>query len=165
MLKKKVIEPSQSPWCSPIVLVKKKDGSTRFCVDFRQVNAVTRKDAQPLPRIDDTLDVLGSAKWFSSLDLASGYWQVEVCPEDWEKTAFVTPYGLFQFRVMPFGLINAPATFQRLMEEVLSGLHWTTWLVYLDDILIFSATVEDHLVRLRDVLDRLKNAGLKIKPR
>eukprot|EP00731_Ephydatia_muelleri_P004061 Em0002g237a len=164
MLEKKVIEPSQSPWCSPIVLVKKKDGSTRFCVDFRQVNAVTRKDAQPLPRIDDTLDVLGSAKWFSSLDLASGYWQVEVCPEDREKTAFVTPYGLFQFRVMPFGLTNAPATFQRLMEEVLSGLHWTTCLVYLDDILIFSATVEDHLVRLRDVLDRLKNAGLKIKP-
>eukprot|EP00731_Ephydatia_muelleri_P011498 Em0006g392a len=147
-----------------LLLVKKKDGSTRFCVDFRQVNAVTRKDAQPLPRIDDTLDVLGSAKWFSSLDLASGYWQVEVCPEDREKTAFVTPYGLFQFRVMPFGLTNAPATFQRLMEEVLSGLHWTTCLVYLDDILIFSATIEDHLVRLRDVLDRLKNAGLKIKP-
>ncbi|KAL5516149.1 hypothetical protein EMCRGX_G001420 [Ephydatia muelleri] len=164
MLEKKVIEPSQSPWCSPIVLVKKKDGSTRFCVDFRQVNAVTRKDAQPLPWIDDTLDVLGSAKWFSSLDLASGYWQVEVCPEDREKTAFVTPYGLFQFRVMPFGLTNAPATFQRLMEEVLSGLHWTTCLVYLNDILIFSATIEDHLVRLRDVLDRLKNAGLKIKP-
>eukprot|EP00731_Ephydatia_muelleri_P013103 Em0007g413a len=110
------------------------------------------------------LHVLGSAKWFSSLDLASGYWQVEVCPEDQEKTVFVTPYGLFQFRVMPFGLTNAPATFQRLMEKVLSGLHWTTCLVYLDDILIFSATVEDHLVRLRDVLDRLKNAGLKIKP-
>lgn len=112
----------------------------------------------------DTLDVLGSARWFSSLDLASGYWQVEVCPEDREKTAFVTPYGLFQFRVMLFGFTNAPATLQHLMEQVLSGLHWATCLVYLDDILIFSATIEDHLERLHDVLDRLKNAGLKIKP-
>lgn len=112
----------------------------------------------------DTLDVLGSARWFSSLDVASGYWQVEVCPEDREKTAFVTPYGLFQFRVMLFGFTNAPATLQHLMEQVLSGLHWATCLVYLDDILIFSATIEDHLERLHDVLDRLKNAGLKIKP-
>ena len=113
-----MIECSQSPWSSPIVLVKKKDGSTRFCVDFWKVNAVTRKDVQPLPRIDDTLDVLGSARWFSTLDLASGYWQVEVSPEDREKTAFVTPYGLFQFCVMSFGLTNAPATFQRLMERI-----------------------------------------------
>ena len=110
------------------------------------------------------LDILGSARWFSTLDLASGYWQVEVSPGDREKTVFVTPYGLFHFHVMPFGLTNAPATFQRLIEQILSGLHWTTCLVYIDDILIFSATVEDHLERLRDVLNRLKNAGLKIKP-
>ena len=164
MLERQVIEPSQGSWSSPVVLVKKKDGSTRFCVDFRQFNAVTKKDAQPLPRIDETLDVLGSARWFSCLDLTSGYWQVEVAPEDCEKTAFVTPYGLFQFRVMPFGLTNAPATFQRLMERVLAGLHWTTCLIYLDDILIFSATVQQHFTRLREIFDRLKQAGLKIKP-
>ena len=162
MLKKEVIECCQSPWSSPIVLVKKKD---HFCVDLWKVNAVrVRKDAQPLPRIDDTLDILGSARWFSTLDLASGYWQVEVSPEDREKTVFVNPYGLFHFHVMPFGLTNAPATFQRLIEQILSGLHWTTCLVYIDDILIFSATVEGHLERLCDVLNRLKNAGLKIKP-
>eukprot|EP00731_Ephydatia_muelleri_P022232 Em0014g823a len=164
MLERQVIEPSQGSWSSPVVLVKKKDGSKRFCVDFRQLNAVTKKDAQPLPRIDETLDVLGSARWFSCLDLTSGYWQVEVAPEDREKTAFVTPYGLFQFRVMPFGLTNAPATFQRLMERVLAGLHWTTCLIYLDDILIFSATVQQHFTRLREIFDRLKQAGLKIKP-
>eukprot|EP00731_Ephydatia_muelleri_P032903 Em0024g447a len=144
--------------------VAEEDGSTRFCVDFRQLNAVTKKDAQPLPRIDETLDVLGSAQWFTCLDLTSGYWQVEVAPEDHEKTAFVTPYGLFQFRVMPFGLTNAPATFQRLMERVLAGLHWTTCLIYLDDILILSATVQQHFTRLREIFDRLKQAGLKIKP-
>ncbi len=164
MLSKGIIEPAHGPWASPIVLVRKKDGSTRFCVDFRKVNEVTRKDAQPLPRIDDTIDALEGAKWFSTLDLASGYWQVEVDPRDREKTAFPTPYGLYQFRVMPFGLCNAPGTFQRLMEQVLTGLHWTSCLVYLDDIIIFSKTIEDHLGRLRDVFSRLRAAGLKVKP-
>ena len=100
-------------------------------MDFRRLNAVTKKDAQPLPRIDETQDVLGSARWFSCLDLTSGYWQVEVAPEDREKTAFVTPYGLFQFRVMPFGLTNAPATFQCLMERVLAtGPHvLSSWIM------------------------------------
>ena len=122
------------------------------------------KDAHPLPRIDDTLDTLGQAKWFSTFDLVSGYWQVEVAPEDCEKTAFATPDGLFHSKVMPFGLSNAPATFQHLMEKVLSGLHWSTWLVYLDNIIIFSRTIEEHLERLAEVLGRLCDAGLKLKP-
>eukprot|EP00731_Ephydatia_muelleri_P030185 Em0021g708a len=165
MLSQGIIEPSCGPWASPIVLAKKKDGTTRFCVDFRRLNDCTRKDAQPLPRIDDTLDALGGAQYFSTLDLASGYWQVEVDSRDREKTAFVTPFGLFQFRVMPFGLCNAPATFQRLMERVLAGLHWMTCLVYLDDIIIFSRSVETHVKQLKEVLERLKIAGLKIRPK
>eukprot|EP00731_Ephydatia_muelleri_P028382 Em0020g26a len=147
---KEVVALQKGSWSSPAVLVKKKDGSTRFCVDFRQLNAVTKKDAQPLPRIDETLDVLGSARWFSCLDLTSGYWQVEVAPED--------------LPCQPFGLTNAPATFQCLMERVLAGLHWTKCLIYLDDILIFSATVQQHFTRLREIFARLKQAGLKIKP-
>jgi hypothetical protein len=164
MLSKGIIEPSTSAWSSPVVLVKKRDGSARFCIDFRKVNVVTIKHAQPLPRIDDTLDSLGNASYFSTLDLASGYWQVEVDPSDWEKTAFVTPFGLHQFCFMPFGLSIAPATFQRLMEQVLAGLHWSTCLIYLDDIIMFSRTVAEHLGQLRDVFTRLKNAGLKLKP-
>ena len=129
MLANDVIQPSNSPWASPIVLVTKSDGSMRFCVDYRKLNAATRKDAYPLPRIDDTLDNLRNSKWFSTLDLTSGYWQVEVNPEDRCKTAFCTSEGLFEFQVMPFGLCNAPATFQRLMDLVLSGLQWVSCLV------------------------------------
>ena len=141
------------------MLVRKKDGSTRFCVDSRKVNNLTKKDAHLLPRIDDTL---GKVKWLSTLDLASDYWQVEVHvnPDDKSKTAFSTPFGLFQFRVMTFGLCNAPATFQWLM--VLRGLHWTTCLVYLDDI-IFSETIGEHLQHLAEVFSHLRDANLKIK--
>ena len=166
MLSRDIVEPSQGPWSSPIVLLKKKDGSTRFCIDLRKVNDLTRKDAQPLPRIDDTLDTMGEACYFSILDLAraSGYWQVALDPNDKEKTAYATLFGLYQFRVMPFGLCNAPATFQRLMEQVLAGLHWTCCLVYLDDIIVFSRSVPDHLSKLREVFSQLKGAGLKVKP-
>ncbi|KRY45626.1 Transposon Ty3-G Gag-Pol polyprotein [Trichinella britovi] len=141
----------------------KKDGSPRFCVDYRRLNAVTRVDAQPIPRIDDTLDALAGAKWYSTLDLASGYWQVEVAERDREKTALSTPLGLFQFRVMPFGLCNALATFQRLMQKALRRLKWKTCLVYLDDIIVFGKTEEAHLERLEGVLSRLQSVGLKIK--
>ena len=131
MLKKGIISPSKSPWASPIVLVAKKDGSTRFYIDYRKVNSATHKDACPLSRIDDTLDTLVGSIWFSTIDLKSGYWQVEVAPEHREKTAFCTQEGLFEFNVMPFGLCNAPATFQRLMDCVLAGLQWSNCLVTL----------------------------------
>ena len=148
MLEQKVIEPSSSPWASPIVLVQKKDGGVRFCVDYRKLNRITKLDEFPLPRIDDTLDRLAGACYFSTLDLASGYWQVEMDSPSKEKTAFTTYSGLYQFREMPFGLVNAPATFQRLMEVVLSGLARTVCVVYLDDILVFGRSLSEHNANL-----------------
>ena len=163
MLDKEVIRPSRSAWSSPIVLVQKKDKSWRFCIDFRRVNSVTEKDAYPLPRIDDTLDCLAGAQYFTTLDLASGYWQVEMKESDKEKTAFSTPQGHFEFNVMPFGLTNAPATFQRLMECVLAGLTPEQCLIYLDDVIIFSSSFQAHLEHLSSVLTRLDEAGLKLR--
>ena len=159
MMEAGVIEESNSPWASPVVLVKKKDGSTRFCVDYRRLNMATVKDAYPLPRVEDCLDTMAGASWFSSLDLASGYWQLDIAPEHRAKTAFSTHRGLFQFRRMPFGLCNAPGTFERVMEVVMRGLQWKTCLVYLDDIVVFSASFEEHLERLEEVLQRLRTAG------
>ena len=163
MLASDVIRPSNSPWASPVVMVRKKDGSLRFCVDFRQLNAATVKDAHPLPRIDDLLDALHGARWFSTLDLKSRYWQVPITECDKAKTAFRTSSGqLYKFNQVPFGLCNAPATFSRLMDRVLAGLHWETCLFYLDDIIVFSSTWEEHLARLRQVFERLRHANLKL---
>ena len=161
-----VIEPSYGPWSSPVVLVKKKDGSTRFCVDYRKLNDVTIKDSHPLPRIDDTLDALSGAKIFSVLDLRSGYWNVKISDKDKPKTAFSIPgSGLWQFTKMSFGLCNAPATFVRLMEKVLRGLSWKICLVYLDDIIVYSNSFEQHLENLSQVFDCLCKADLKMSPK
>ena len=148
------IQPSSSAWASPIVLAKKRDGGVRFCVDFRRMNEITRKDAYPLPRIDDTLETLSQPQLFSTLDLASGYWQVELAEESREKTAFSTTEGLYEFKVMPFELCNAPATFQRLMDLVLSGLQWSNCLVYIDDIMIKGKTFQEHLKNMEQVFAR-----------
>ena len=164
MLKNDIIQPSNSPWSSPIILVCKRDGSTRFCIDYRKVNSVTRKDAYPLPRVDDILDTLGGSKWFSTLDLKSGYWQVKVDSSSREKTAFTTSEGLYEFKVMPFGLCNAPATFQRLMNRVLCDVNWVECLVYIDDTVVIGLTFEQHLSNLGTVLSRLRQAGLKLQP-
>ena len=153
-----VIEPSTSPWASNIVLVKKKDGSTRICIDYRRLNAVTEKDAYPLPRIDEVLDQLAGNAWFSTLDLFTGYWQVEFDEEDRPKTAFTTRKGLFQFRQMPFGLCSAPVTFQRLMETVLAGKQWEICLVNLDDVIVYGESFEQMLKNLQTVFDCLAKA-------
>ena len=163
MLSSGIIHPSNSPWASPVIMVKKKDDSLRFCVDFRQHNAATVKDAHPIPCIDDLLDALHGARWFSTLNLKSGYWQIPIQEQNKEKTAFRTSSDqLFEFNQVPFGLCNVPAMFSRLMDPVIAGLHWETCLFYLDDIIVFAATWEEHLARLRQVFERLRHAQFKL---
>ena len=157
-----IIRKSASPWTAPVVMVKKKDGKMRFCIDFRRVNSITRKDTYPLPRIDEMLDKLSEATIFTTLDLQSGYWQIELEEIDKQKTAFSTGNDLWEFNVLPFGLTGAPATFQRCMNFIL--MDSTNAMVYIDDIIIFSKSFEQHLEDIRDVMERLQLAGLKIKP-
>ena len=160
MLNQGVIQPSHSPWASPIVLVKKKDVSFRFCVDYHKLNAVTRKDAHPLPRVDDLLDSLQGASMFSTLDLCSGYWQISMEPHDREKTAFATRDGLWEFLCMPFGVSNGCATFQRAIEIVHSGLTYETCLCYLDDVIIPSNSLNQQCERLSLILERFRQHNL-----
>lgn len=164
MLADGVIRPSSSPWASPITLVPKKDGTTRFCVDYRKLNAHTVKDAHPLPHIQDVFDQLKGARIFSTLDLKSGYWQIPVAENYKAKTAFTCHLGLFEFNRMPFGLTNAPAVFQRTITKVLAGLVGRICMVYIDDIIVYSSSEAEHAKHLGQVLERLKQAGLQLKP-
>src|SRR6188768_3179422 len=164
MLYQDVIEPSVSPWSSDVVIVKKKDGTLRFCIDYRKLNDVTVKDSYPLPRITDCLDALSTGKYFSAFDLRSGYFQVAMEEDDREKTSFTTRSGTYQFKVLPFGVTNGPATFQRLMDLTMVGLNYQICLVYLDDIILMSRTVDEHFDRLVMILERIRSAGLKLKP-
>ena len=168
MLDAKVIRPSTSSWRSPILLVKKKslDGTIqyRFCIDLKKVNAITAKDCYALPLIGQTVDALIGCAYFSTLDLDRAFWQVPVSEKDKCKLAFVIDGKLFEFNVMPFGSMNAPATFQRLVDRVLRGLTWKQCLIYIDDVLIFSKEYDHHLQDVHEVLSRFKHAGLKLKP-
>ena len=161
----KALATDHRAWSSPVVLVTKKESSQRLCVDYRQLNAATVKDAFPLPRIDDSLAALSGSRWFSMLDLAFGYWQVAMDVNTQEKAAFVTPSGLYEWNVMPFRLSNAPSTFERLMELVLKGLHWKISLIYLDDVIVMGYTFEEELEGLRQVFEHLACAGLKLEPK
>ena len=163
MLNQNVIVLSSSPWSSPLVLVRKKDRNMKFCIDYGRLNAITKSDAFPLPRIDDTLDLLARNRFFSTLDLASGYWQVKMCPDAQEKTAFSTPNGLYEFTSMLFGLCNAPTTIQRLMEVVMHALAQKCCMIYMDDILMLGEMFEEHLENLNQVFAWLREAKLTIK--
>jgi hypothetical protein len=164
MLKHNIIRPSTSPFASPILLVaKKEEGQMRFCVDYRELNSVTIKDRYPIPNIQLIIDSLHGARYFSTLDLLSGYWQIEIEEKHKYKTAFICEYGLYEFNCMPFGLCNAPGTFQREMNNVLKDVLYEFTLVYLDDIIVFSKTLDDHIKHLKIIFKLLANEGLKLK--
>ncbi|MCG7868952.1 MAG: DDE-type integrase/transposase/recombinase [Candidatus Thiodiazotropha taylori] len=164
MKAKGVIRESVSPWASPICLVSKKDGGVRLCVDYRKVNELVKPDGFPLPRVQDCLDAVAGSKWFSSFDLTSGYYQIGLKDEDIPKSAFVCKYGHYEMTRMPFGLNSAASTFQRTMELALQGLQWITCLIYIDDIIVYGRNFEEHIARVEEVLERIKTAGLKLKP-
>ena len=158
-----IIEPSNSEWAAPVLFVPKKDGRLRFCVDYRKLNEMTLKDSYPLPRMDDCIDSLGHAEYFTTLDAYSGYWQMYIRKQDRSKTAFVTHSGTYQYIRMPFGLTNAPASFQRALDMILTNYKWKTCLVYLDDIIVFSNSIEEHIRHVDEILDCLKRSGITLK--
>jgi len=142
-----------------VVIVPKKNGKARFCIDYRRLNNIIKKDAYPLPRMENCLDILGDAQVFTSLNCIAGYWKVPLRKEDQEKTALTTHCDIYHWLSMPFGLTNAPATFQRALDIILSGLKWQICLIYLDDVIIFSANAEQHVKDVDTVLHRLREAG------
>jgi len=158
------IRPSKSEWASSLVMVRKRTGEVRVCIDYRRLNERTVKDAYPLPRIDMCIDCLSSAKIYSTIDLQSAYMQLELVEEDRHKTAFMTKYGLFEYLVLPFGVCNGPSTFQRCIELIFRGLQWEILLVYLDDIIVIARDIDEQLERLDIVFKRLQEACLKVKP-
>lgn len=164
LLHRDIIRESTSAYASPIVIVRKKNGELRLCVDYRKLNSKTIKDAYPLPRVEESFDTLCGSRYFSTMDLTSGYNQVAVEENDKHKTAFTTPFGLYEFNTMPFGLCNAPATFQRLMQHCFRDEVFQILLVFLDDIIVFSRTVEEQIQRLEVVFQKLRQHGLKLKP-
>ena len=165
MLDGGAIRPSKSPWCNAIVLVRKKDGTLRFCIDFRRLNARTKKDSFPLPRMQETMESMVGARFFSSMDLKSGFWQVRMSEKSRQYTAFtVGSLGVYEFLRMLYGLCNTPAMFQRLMQNCLGELNLTYALVYLDDVIVYSNTEEDHLCRLQAMFECFHEHGLKLKP-
>jgi len=164
LLQKGIIEPSSSEWASPPVLVRKKDGKLRYCIDYRKLNNVTVKDAFPIPKIESCLDTLRGSVYMSTLDMASGYYQVKLDEKDKHKTAFVTKHGLFQYTKLPFGLCNSPATFSRVIQLVLQGLSWKDCLAYLDDVIVLGTDFESHIQSLTKVFSRFQKYNLKLKP-
>ena len=164
LVKQGSIRPSTYPWASPIVMVRKRDGSVRPCIDYRRLNTVTVPDAFPLPRTEDCLDAMSGSVLFSTLDITSAYNQIPVNEDDIPKTAFITKFDLYEYTTMPFGLCNVPSIFQRIIELALQGLQWTSCLIYLDDVIIFGRCLEEHMSRLRAVLRRIRKANLKLRP-
>ena len=165
MLDGGAIQPSKSPWCNAIVLVQKKDGTLRFCIDFRKLNSRTKKDSFPLPRMQETMESMVGAQFFSSMDLKSGFWQVQILEKSWQYTTFtVGSLGVYEFLRMLYGLCNTLATFQRLMQNCFGELNLTYALVYLDDVIVYSNTEEDHLRRLQAVFEHFHEHRLKLKP-
>ena len=158
-----VMKPSQSEWSFPVVMVPKADGSPRFCAEYRRLNDMTVKDTYPLPRVDDCIDFLGEASVFSMLECDSGYWQISVAVEDQDKTTFTRHEGTYKYIRLPFCLTNAPATFQRAIDMILSVVKWKTCLVYWDDVIVFSRSVEEHITHLDEVFGLLSRARVSLK--
>jgi hypothetical protein len=163
MIKMDIITVSSSPWAAPILMVKKKDGSLRLCIDYRELNKVVTGNSYPLPRIDDILSSLRGKMFFTSMDMVKGFWQIALDEESQEKTAFITPFGQYQFKRVPFGLMTSPSIFQGFMDQMLHGYNWECANVYVDDVLIFSATFDEHITQMDQIFDRMRKANMKAK--